>query len=89
MEQKILEVLKKVLEDIRMDDEKAISLIKEDKTNLIEVFSLDSYLRVQAVIELEEAFGIEIDMEEIDMEIFEESGRLKKMIQGYLSGDNE
>ena len=71
MEQKILEVLKKVLEDICMDDEKAISLIKEDKTNLIEVFSLDSYLRVQAVIELEEAFGIEIDMEEIDMEIFE------------------
>ena len=31
MEQKILEVLKKVLEDICMDDEKAISLIKEYK----------------------------------------------------------
>lgn len=87
MEQKILKVLKKILEDICMDDEKAVSLIKDDKTNLIEAFSLDSYLRVQAIIELEEVFEIEIDMEEIDMEIFEESGKLKKMIQGYLSDE--
>lgn len=88
MEQKILKALKNVVEDIPMDDEKAVSLISDNSTNLIEAFTLDSFLRVQLIIELEEAFGIEIDMEEIDMEIYEECGKLKEMIQEYLNGDN-
>lgn len=89
MEQKILEALKNVLDEKLMDDERAIRLIQDNSTNLIEVFALDSLLRVQLIIELEEVFDIEIDMEEIDMEIFEQSGKLKETIQVYLNGDNE
>lgn len=78
MEQKIIEALKNVLENISMDDERIVSLIRDDNTNLVKEFALDSFLSVQLIIELEEVFGIEIDMEEIDMEIYKESGKLKK-----------
>lgn len=61
-----------------MDDERIVSLIRDDNTNLVKEFALDSFLSVQLIIELEEVFGIEIDMEEIDMEIYKESGKLKK-----------
>ena len=64
-------------------------LIRDDNTNLVKEFALDSFLSVQLIIELEEVFGIEIDMEEIDMEIYKESGKLKKMIHGYLKGDEQ
>ena len=67
MEQKIIEALKNVLENISMDDERIVSLIRDDNTNLVKEFALDSFLSVQLIIELEEVFGIEIDMEEIDM----------------------
>lgn len=89
MEQKIIEALKNVLENISMDDERIVSLIRDDNTNLVKEFALDSFLSVQLIIELEEVFGIEIDMEEIDMEIYKESGKLKKMIDGYLKGDEQ
>ena len=89
MEQKIIEALKNVLENISMDDERIVSLIRDDNTNLVKEFALDSFLSVQLIIELEEVFGIEIDMEEIDMEIYKESDKLKKMIHGYLKGDEQ
>lgn len=89
MEQKIIEALKNVLENISMDDERIVSLIRDDNTNLVKEFALDSFLSVQLIIELEEVFGIEIDMEEIDMEIYKESGKLKKMIHEYLKGDEQ
>ena len=84
MEQKIIEALKNVLENISMDDERIVSLIRDDNTNLVKEFALDSFLSVQLIIELEEVFGIEIDME-----IYKESGKLKKMIHGYLKGDEQ
>lgn len=89
MEQKILAALKNVLDEKFMDDENAIRLIQDNYTDLIEAFALDSFMRVQLIIELEEVFDIEIDMEKIDMEIFEKSGKLKETIQAYLNGDNE
>ena len=61
MEQKIIEALKNVLENISMDDERIVSLIRDDNTNLVKEFALDSFLSVQLIIELEEVFGIEID----------------------------
>lgn len=89
MEQKILYALRNVIEEIHMDDQRALSLIKNDNTNLIEEFALDSFLRVQLIIELEEVFNIEIDMEKIDITAYEKSGKLKKLIQECINGDNE
>lgn len=86
MEEKIWSAIKRVVDEVTMEDEKAIELIKNDDTNLKEVFKLDSFLSVQLIIELEEEFGIEIDMEEIDIEIYEESSKLKDMINSYLEG---
>ena len=88
MEEKILNTLKKVLDDINMDDKMALELITNDDTNLIEAFSLDSFLRVQFVVELEEMFNIEIDMEEIDAVTFEKSKNLKQLIQEIINGDD-
>lgn len=88
MEEKILNTLKEVLDDINMDDKRALELISNDDTNLIEVFSLDSFIRVQLVIELEETFDIEIDMEKIDAATFEKSKNLKQLLKDAMNGDN-
>lgn len=88
MEEKILNTLKEVLDDINMDDKRALELISNDDTNLIEVFSLDSFIRVQLVIELEETFDIEIDMEKIDAATFEQSKNLKQLLKDAMNGDN-
>lgn len=47
-------------------------------------FGLDSLLRVQFIIELEEVFDIEVDMEDMDLEIFSNVGSLKNTIYKYL-----
>lgn len=82
MEEKILSAIK-MLTELHMSDEKALELIKDDNTDINEVFYLDSFSRVQLIIELEEIFNIEIEMEHISNDIFMSSKALKNLINSY------
>ena len=67
-----------------MTEDEALKLLENNNTNLMTEFGLDSLLRVQFIIELEEVFDIEVDMEDMDLEIFSNVGSLKNTIYKYL-----
>ena len=69
MERKLLEAIKNIT-DLNMTEDEALKLLENNNTNLMTEFCLDSLLRVQFIIELEEVFDIEVDMEDMDLEIF-------------------
>ena len=69
MERKLLEAIKNIT-DLNMTEDEALKLLENNNTNLMTEFGLDSLLRVQFIIELEEVFDIEVDMEDMDLEIF-------------------
>lgn len=83
MERKLLEAIKNIA-DLNMTEDEALKLLENNNTNLMTEFSLDSLLRVQFIIELEEVFDIEVDMEDMDLEIFSNVGSLKNTIYKYL-----
>ena len=68
MERKLLEAIKNIT-DLNMTEDEALKLLENNNTNLMTEFGLDSLLRVQFIIELEEVFDIEVDMEDMDLEI--------------------
>lgn len=83
MERKLLEAIKNIA-DLNMTEDEAFKLLENNNTNLMTEFGLDSLLRVQFIIELEEVFDIEVDMEDMDLEIFSNVGSLKNTIYKYL-----
>ena len=83
MERKLLEAIKNIT-DLNMTEDEALKLLGNNNTNLMTEFGLDSLLRVQFIIELEEVFDIEVDMEDMDLEIFSNVCLLKNTICKYL-----
>lgn len=83
MERKLLEAIKNIA-DLNMTEDEALKLLENNNTNLMTEFGLDSLLRVQFIIELEEVFDIEVDMEDMDLEIFSNVCLLKNTICKYL-----
>lgn len=83
MERKLLEAIKNIT-DLNMTEDEALKLLENDNTNLMTEFGLDSLLRVQFIIELEEVFDMEVDMEDMDLEIFSNVCLLKNTICKYL-----
>lgn len=83
MERKLLEAIKYIT-DLNMTEDEALKLLENNNTNLMTEFGLDSLLRVQFIIELEEVFDIEVDMEDMDLEIFSNVCLLKNTICKYL-----
>ena len=83
MERKLLEAIKNIA-DLNMTEDEALKLLENNNTNLMTEFGLDSLLRVQFIIELEEVFDIEVDMEDMDLEIFSNVCSLKNTIYKYL-----
>ena len=83
MERKLLEAIKNIT-DLNMTEDEALKLLENNNTNLVTEFGLDSLLRVQFIIELEEVFDIEVDMEDMDLEIFSNVCLLKNTICKYL-----
>lgn len=83
MERKLSEAIKNIA-DLNMTEDEALKLLENNNTNLMTEFGLDSLLRVQFIIELEEVFDIEVDMEDMDLEIFSNVGSLKNTIYKYL-----
>ena len=83
MERKLLEAIKNIT-DLNMTEDEALKLLENNNTNLMTEFGLDSLLRVQFIIELEEVFDIEVDMEYMDLEIFSNVCLLKNTICKYL-----
>ena len=61
MERKLLEAIKNIT-DLNMTEDEALKLLENNNTNLMTEFGLDSLLRVQFIIELEEVFDIEVDI---------------------------
>lgn len=87
MEEKIYEALSNVIETT-LNKKEAIELLSKDDTDIAEVFSLNSLLTVQFIIELEQVFDIEIDMEDLDMAIFRNTKALKDEIKKILQEDS-
>lgn len=83
MERKLLEAIKNIT-DLNMTEDEALKLLENNNTNLMTEFGLDSLLRVQFIIELEEVFDIEVDMEDMELEIFSNVCLLKNTICKYL-----
>ena len=83
MERKLLEAIKNIT-DLNMTEDEALKLLENNNTNLMTEFGLESLLRVQFIIELEEVFDIEVDMEDMDLEIFSNVCLLKNTICKYL-----
>ena len=83
MERKLLEAIKNITV-LNMTEDEALKLLENNTTNLMTEFGLDSLLRVQFIIELEEVFDIEVDMEDMDLEIFSNVCLLKNTICKYL-----
>lgn len=83
MERKLLEAIKNIT-DLNMTEDEPLKLLENNNTNLMTEFGLDSLLRVQFIIELEEVFDIEVDMEDMDLEIFSNVCLLKNTICKYL-----
>ena len=83
MERKLLEAIKNIT-DLNMTEDEALKLLENNNTNLMTEFGLDSLLRVQFIIDLEEVFDIEVDMEDMDLEIFSNVCLLKNTICKYL-----
>ena len=83
MERKLLKAIKNIT-DLNMTEDEALKLLENNNTNLMTEFGLDSLLRVQFIIELEEVFDIEVDMEDMDLEIFSNVCLLKNTICKYL-----
>lgn len=83
MERKLLEAIKNIT-DLNMTEDEALKLLENNNKNLMTEFGLDSLLRVQFIIELEEVFDIEVDMEDMDLEIFSNVCLLKNTICKYL-----
>ena len=61
MERKLLEAIKNIT-DLNMTEDEALKLLENNNTNLMTEFGLDSLLRVQFIIELEEVFDIEVEI---------------------------
>lgn len=74
MKEKVLEVLQSVNKSIL------------DGTNLIENNIIDSFEVVNVVMELEDAFDIEIDAEDIVSENFETVDTITNLVKKYCQG---
>ena len=74
MKEKVLKVLQSVNEAIA------------DGENLITGGIVDSFEVVNIVMELEEAFEIEIDTEDVVAENFETVDRITAMVEKYVKG---
>ena len=56
-------------------------------TDLIESLGFDSFLMVELVVELEAAFDMEFDVNDMDMEELKIYGGLKAAVEKRLDGD--
>lgn len=74
MKEKVLEVLQSVNESI------------VDGTNLIENNIIDSFEVVNVVMELEDAFDIKIDAEDVVSENFETVDAITNLVKKYCQG---
>lgn len=74
MKEKVLKVLQSANESIT------------DGVNLISNGTIDSFEVVNIVMELEEAFDIEIDAEDVVAENFETVDRITAMVEKYVNG---
>ena len=74
MKEKVLKILQDVNESI------------VDGANLIDEGIVDSFEVVNIVMELEEAFDIEIDAEDVVAENFETVDSITAMVEKYING---
>ena len=61
--------------------------LKNEQTDLIESLGFDSFLMVELVVELEAAFDMEFDVNDMDMEELKIYGGLKAAVEKRLDGD--
>lgn len=71
-----------ILETARMDlTEEAENLFSDPECDLMADFGLDSLLMVELVVEIESAFDIEFDLEDLDIEVLKKYNELLNYIK--------
>ena len=57
---------------------------KEDLINVIDELGFDSLLFVELIVSIEDEFGIEFDMNNLDINKLRHLNELKNIVSGYL-----
>ncbi|MCI8371896.1 MAG: acyl carrier protein [Lachnospiraceae bacterium] len=74
----------KLLDEILLKYSKKKDVSIPDNINLIEYLSIDSVDAMRILVDIEDQFGIELDIKDINMSIFESKSNLKKCIRNRI-----
>lgn len=80
---KLKDVIKSVC---RMEKESGYidELLNDDKCDLIDELGFDSLLFVELIVSIEDEFGIEFDMNNLDINKLRHMNELKEIVNRYL-----
>lgn len=79
-------VRKSIKEVCRMEKESGYvdALLDSDECDLIDELGFDSLLFVELIVEIEDEFGIEFNMNNLDINKLRHFNELKEIVNGYL-----
>lgn len=87
IDERLVNVIKKVCR-LEVDDNYINKLIIDSDCDLMDELGFDSFLMVQLIVDIEDEFNIEIDMEELDIFILKKYKGLKEYVVKNLGVDN-
>lgn len=82
-EKRLIEIIKKVC---RLEVEPGLidELLKSDECDIMESMGFDSLLIVELIVEIEDEFGFEFDMNRLNINKLKIFGLLKETIGSYI-----
>lgn len=78
-EEKLINVVASVCR-LELEKEKVAEVLRGGNCNIIEQLGFDSFLIVELIVELEQAFGFEFDMNALDINKLKYYDELKKCV---------
>lgn len=82
-EQKLIKVIASACR-LEMDEPYIAKILRSDNCNIIERLGFDSLLIVELIVELEETFDFEFDMNALNINKLKYYDELKKSIDSYV-----
>ena len=70
-----------------MELEEVEKILSNDNANLMDDLSLDSFLMVELIVEIETTFDIEFDMNDLNINKLKIYGNLKQFIKDNMLND--
>ncbi len=72
---------------VEMELEEVEKILSNDNANLMDDLSLDSFLMVELIVEIETTFDIEFDMNDLNINKLKIYGNLKQFIKDNMLND--